>query len=46
MPYLDIADIIFVSPAEDDTLDTNFIGITIKYMIVPLGQSGNLDITV
>ena len=46
MPYLEIVDILFRSPEDDDLLDTNFLGITIKYLIVPLQQGGNLDITV
>tara|TARA_Y100000296_G_C5058486_1_gene198538 strand:- start:7 stop:387 length:381 start_codon:yes stop_codon:yes gene_type:complete len=45
MPFLDIVDISFVSPEENDMLDTNFLGITIKYIIVPLQQGDLLDIT-
>ena len=46
MPFVKIVDISFKSPEDDDRLDTNFLGITIKYIIVPLQQSDLLDITV
>ena len=46
MPFLEIVDILFRSPEDNDLLDTNFLGITIKYLIVPLQQAGTLDITV
>ena len=45
MPFIELNDISFISPEEDDRLDTNFLGITIKYTIVPLQQSDLLDIT-
>ena len=45
MPFVKIVDISFKSPDDDDRLDTNFLGITIKYIIVPLQQSDLLDIT-
>ena len=45
MPFIELNDIRFISPEEDDRLDTNFLGITIKYTIVPLQQSDLLDIT-
>ena len=45
MPFIEIADIDFISPEEDDMLDTNFLGITIRYTIVPLQQDDLLDIT-
>ena len=45
MPFVKIVDISFKSPEDDDRLDTNFLGITIKYIIVPLQQSDLLDIT-
>ena len=46
MPFVKIVDIGFKSPEDDDRLDMNFLGITIKYIIVPLQQSDLLDITV
>ena len=39
MPFLNIVGIDFRSAAEDDTLDTNYLGIKLKYIIVPLQQS-------
>ena len=45
MPFIEISDISFTSPEEDDRLDTNFLGITIKYIIVPLQLDDLLDIT-
>ena len=45
MPFIELNDISFISPEEDDRLDTNFLGITIRYTIVPLQQSDLLDIT-
>ena len=45
MPFLNIVDISFISPEDNDMLDTNFLGITIKYIIVPLQQGDLLDIT-
>ena len=46
MPFIEISDISFISPEENDMLDTNFLGITIRYVIVPLQQGDLLDITV
>ena len=45
MPFIEIEDIAFVSPEENDMLDTNFLGITIRYTIVPLQLGDLLDIT-
>ena len=45
MPFITINDISFISPEENDRLDTNFLGITIEYTIVPLQQDDLLDIT-
>ena len=45
LPYIEINDISFISPEENNMLDTNFLGITIEYTIVPLQQSDLLDIT-
>ena len=45
MPFIELNDISFISPEEDDMLDTHFLGITIRYTIVPLQQSDLLDIT-
>ena len=39
MPFLNIVGIDFRSAAEDDTLDTNYLGIRLKYIIPPLQQS-------
>ena len=38
MPFLNIVGIDFRSAAEDNTLDTNYLGIRLKYIIVPLQQ--------
>ena len=46
MPFIDIVDISFISAADDETLDTNWLGIRIRYVIVPLQQGDLLEITV
>ena len=45
MPFIEIENINFVSPEQDEALDKNFVGITLRYKIIPLGSSDLLDIT-
>ena len=45
MPFIEIENINFVSPEQDESLDKNFVGITLRYKIIPLGSSDLLDIT-
>ena len=44
MPFLEIENIHFISPEQDEALDRNFVGITVAYKIIPLGSSDLLDI--
>jgi phage baseplate assembly protein W len=46
MPYLAIEDIEFISPEENEMLDTNYLGITLKYVITPLQEQGQIDVAV
>ena len=45
MPFLEIENIHFLTPEDDESLDKNFVGITVAYKIIPLGSSDIIDIT-
>jgi len=48
LPFIRIIDISFVGPEEQDSLfnESNFLPITVKYTIIPLGTDDVLDLVV
>tara|TARA_B100000029_G_scaffold474488_1_gene516857 strand:- start:572 stop:952 length:381 start_codon:yes stop_codon:yes gene_type:complete len=46
LPYIEINNIHFVTPDQDESIDKNFIGITLEYKIIPLDSNELLDINV
>tara|TARA_R110000824_G_scaffold204388_2_gene389082 strand:- start:2546 stop:2926 length:381 start_codon:yes stop_codon:yes gene_type:complete len=46
LPHVQITNVSFSVPLEGSSLDKNFLGVQIKYNIIPMGSSDILDINV
>jgi phage baseplate assembly protein W len=45
LPYITVTDIVFDSAAIDETLDPNYLSVTIEYTIIPLDTVDKLELT-